>query len=605
MGELLPALRALPLEQPLATFVFTVAGGAIAQLVSAWMRLPSIVFLLLAGILLGPEVLGWVQPGFLEGNVSSYVRMLVVIILFEGSMALRFYEVRTHGKMVRRLVTLGAAVTFVLTLGATKLFMDVSWMQAVLFGSLMVVTGPTVIIPLLKRLKAHERVHSILKWEGILTDPVGGILAVLCLEFFLSKEVGLLDTLGGFGSRLLVGSLLGAAAGWAIGWLFRKRFLLGRAVEELGGMLGIAFALLLYAVCETVLHESGLIGATVLGIFLGHTKFPYKHQIVMFKEQVTTVAISVAFVLLAASIRLESVTGVLPGGLFTVLALMFVVRPVGIWLCALGTNLNWREKLFLSLIAPRGIVAVTFAFLVGDILARRDPLHEPVLVPLVFLACSTTVLFSGLLGVPLGRILGVNEEEPRGLLVVGANAFARQLSRALASRGVGIRILDNNLRECQKAGQEGWHVYHGDPTDQRFMRQLDVKGVSKLLAVTPYRENNILTCQIGARLMDNDRVFRFDARPLEKRTDEAGSETWGLPISHVGPTPAELVALAEEGRLTFEWKPLEQALARFPEPTGEGPWVLGALHKDRFFFTGERVLPKGAEALVMALKPVP
>lgn len=600
-------LAHLPLPQPQSTLIFILLGGALAQLLSAWLRLPSILFLLFLGFALGPEGAGWVQPALLEPFRPAAIQLLVAIIMFEGSLSLRLREVREHGGMVRDLLTLGLGLTFLGAFASCRWIMGTGFREALVFASLMVVTGPTVILPLLKRLGAQDRVQSILKWEGILIDPLGGILTVLCLDLALSPDLHPVPLALGFAVRIGLGIALGLAAGYVAGWLFRWRFLLGHGIGELGGMLGLALALAVYGGSETLLPESGLIAVTAFGLRLGHTKFPFKHEIVTFKEQVTTVAISTAFVWLASSIRVSDLSGVLPLGAWVVAVLLFVVRPIAVWASDGRGEVSAREKGFLSLIAPRGIVAASFAFFAADRLNEAGGSGGQILVPLTFLVIIASVLWAGLLGGPLAALFGVKKPRPRGLLLVGANAFGRWLAHRLEGRLPEIRLVDPREEFCRTAESEGLLAHLGNPTDQEFLKGLDLRGVGKALAATASRDSNILSCQIAGRFLGPDHVFRLDAREPGRREREAGSETWGTPLTDLPFTAAELVSLAEEGRIVGEWRRQESWWFRVPsDPPRSGPWILLAVHRGRVLFPGEARFPRGAEILqVRVMNPHP
>ncbi|MFN2431549.1 MAG: cation:proton antiporter [Gemmatimonadota bacterium] len=561
------------IHQPLATFVFTLLGGGLAQLVAAWLSLPSIVFLLAFGVLLGPGLLGWVQPAVIA-NLPTYVELMVAVILFAGAQHLRLAEVRAHGRMVLHLLTVGLLTTFVLTALATRAILGVGWSVAVLFGALMVVTGPTVVLPLLKRIPIKENLHSILKWEGILIDPLGVILTVFVLELVLAEQPSLASTAALFGSRVLLGGALGLAAGSVVALGFRRRFFLGHHVQEIGGLAGVAVILLFYGLAESVFRESGLVCVTVAGLVLGNTSFPYKKEISAFHEQVTVVALSVLFILLAANVPLRSLGDVLRPGLVLVGVMMLAVRPASVFVSALGTELSIREKTLLALTAPRGVVAASFAFLLSQVLEEEGRSDAAVLVPTAFLVIVTTVLLNGVLGRTLARALGVYEGERRGLLIVGANALGRLVAREVSSRGVQVRLVDKSGGEVAAARAAGFPAHQGDATDPDFLEETDLKGIGKVLALTPNQEVNILACAAAARFVGDDHVFRLDDRRAATSGERGAEESWGLPLAAVTATPAELQASAHAGRLSARWDGSGRRHG-LPEAPNETPTALG------------------------------
>jgi len=597
-------LNTLEIPQPQTTLILLLLGGAIAQLLSAWLRLPSIVLLLLTGFLLGPEVLGYVQPSFLDAFRPTVIQLLVAIIMFEGGLSLRLKEMKEHGRVVRNLLTFGVILTFLGGFAAAFFLMNLTAREAAVFASLTVVTGPTVILPLLKRLNAQESIQSILKWEGILIDPLGSILTVLCLDLALAPDFHISKLAAGFAYRIILGVLLGITAGFVTGWLYRWRFLLGHAIGELGGTLGLALALCVYGISDAILPESGLIAVTAFGLWLGHTKFPFKHEIMAFKEQVTTVAISTAFVWLSSSIRLSDLTGILPSGLLTVAVLLFGVRPASVWLSSWGSELSFREKTFLSLIAPRGIVAASFAFFAADSLAQAKPGTGAILVPLTFLTIILSVLWTGFLGSPLASLLKVRKPHPRGLLLVGANSFARWVALQLSGRIQEIKLIDTDETNIRLASQEGLFVYHGDATQLNILEKLDLKGIGKLLAATGQRDTNIFSCQIAGRILGYDRIFRLEARERDRREQEVGAETWGSPLTSIPLKASELLDLAENNRLWGTWKKQKSWWPTPPpDTTPTGPWTLLAVHKGSVLFPTEGRIPRGADILEIQATP--
>ena len=580
------------IPQPLSTFVLTLVGGGAAQLVAAWLRLPSIVFLLVFGVVLGPDVLGWVQPGVIA-NFRHYIELMVAVILFTGAMSLRVEEIQAHGRMVAKLLSVGLLATAILTALATRIVLGAPWYVAALFGTLMSVTGPTVVLPLLKRISLRENLHSILKWEAILIDPLGVIATILTLEFILAEQPSLIATLTLLATRVTVGGLLGLAAGLLIAWSLRRRFFLGHDVEELGGLASIALALLFYGAAEGYHHGTGLVTVVVAGTVLGNAEFPYKREITAFKEQVTVVALSILFILLAANVRLAELQAIAGPGTALVAVMMLAIRPASVFLSGTRTRIALREELMLALTAPRGVVAASFAYLIAQHMAEGGRGDASVLVPLSFLVISATVLFSGLLGEPLARLLGVHTGERRALLIVGANHLGRLIAREVASRGVAVRLVDKNSAEVARSRDAGLVAHQGDATDPAFLEEIDLGEVGRVLALTRNEEANMLACAAAADLVGRDAVFRLDDRTQPDVVETGHHESLGQPIAEITASPQELNDAARSRRLRAVWDGAGQA--------APGAWrwpLLRVLPNGSVAFAGESRFepPRAADA---------
>ncbi|PTB93658.1 sodium:proton exchanger, partial [Marinobacter sp. B9-2] len=343
---------------PVST-VLILASIGVLSLFCQWLawrvRMPAILFLLAGGIAAGP-VLGFLSPEVVFGDLLfPVISLAVAIILFEGSLTLRYEEIRGHGKMVRNLIPVGSIVTCIIGTLAARWLLDVSWAVALLFGAISIVTGPTVIAPLLRSVRPDSKLANILRWEGIIIDPVGALLAVLVFEGIVSWGQGNVfgHSLYIFGKTLAVGFLMGAGAGYLNGIVLRKHWI----PQYLHNAGTLTFMLGVYAISNELAHESGLLTVTVMGIWMANMKQVPIESILEFKESLSVLLISALFIILAARVEFSAIAE-LGWGLVAVLALlMLVARPLSIFLSAIGTNLNWREKLFLSWIAPRGIVA--------------------------------------------------------------------------------------------------------------------------------------------------------------------------------------------------------------------------------------------------------
>ena len=489
--------------------------GFLAQWLAWRLKLPAILFLLLAGILLGP-VGGVLDPDQLLGELLfPVVSLAVALILFEGSLTLRFHELPGIGRAVRGLVTYGAVTTLLLLAWAAHAIAGLSWPIALLFGALGCVTGPTVIAPMLRTLRPNERIANTLRWEGIVIDPLGALFAVLIFEAVVSRQQG--HTLGVFVDTLGVGMLIGAAAAWLAAFLLRRQMI----PEYLQNYAVLATVLLAFSVSNTLTHESGLLAVTVMGIALGNMRGVHIDDIMDFKENITTVLVSVLFILLAARLHWPLPPGMLLGGIALFAVAQLLVRPLTVALSSIGSGLSWRERALIGWVAPRGIVAASVSALFA---LRLDALHVPgadVLVPLVFILIIGTVVLQSATARPLALWLKVAEPEPRGLLIFGSDGVARAIGKALTEAGFRVVLADDSWDDIRLARMEGLNTFFGNPASPHAERYLDLTGIGRLLALSTHRERNSLACVHYRQEFGRDKVYRLrNLSPLEN-TDRA------------------------------------------------------------------------------------
>jgi len=340
--------------------VLTVTTGIGSQVLAEYFKVPAIVFLLLFGIFLGPSGLDWLHPSLLGGGLEVIVSLSVALILFEGGLSLELRDLGRVSGSLRNLVSVGTLVAFIGGGMAAHELAEFPWPIAFLYAALVVVTGPTVITPLLKQVRVDRQVATLLEGEGVLIDPVGAILAVLVLDVVLNGDADPVGVLSGLFLRLGIGVALGVGGGWLLGaFITRANFL----AEDLKNLVVLAGVWALFALSQFVVSESGLMAMVVAGLVMRASSLPEERLLRRFKSQLTLLAVSVLFVLLAADLSIPSLIALGWGSLGTVAVLMFAVRPLNVWLCTAQSNLNWRQKLFVSWIAPKGIVSASVASL--------------------------------------------------------------------------------------------------------------------------------------------------------------------------------------------------------------------------------------------------
>lgn len=488
----------MDLHDPALTVSIALAAGIVAQSLARHLQIPGIVVLLAVGVLLGPDVADVVRPSSLGEGLHMIVGIAVAVVLFEGGLNLNLGRLRREARTIRRLVTVGAVVTALGGGLAAWAFMGWDWRTALLFGTLVIVTGPTVVTPILRRIRVKQNVSTILEAEGVLIDPIGAIIAVVALEAVIATttpgaELGLL----GLPQRLGVGLLMGAVGGLVIGLLLRFPALVPEGLEN---VVTLALVLALFELSDAILAESGIMAAAVAGLVVGNMENPLERELKEFKEQLTVLLIGLLFVLLAADVRVADVVALGWPGLATVVALVLLVRPLDVVVSTVGSNLDTRERAFLAWMAPRGIVAAAVASLFGQRMADHGMAGGEELVALVFLVIAVTVLVQGVLTGMVASRLGLRRRENRGYLLVGANAVGRALAKVLESGGEEVVLVDSNAAECQAAEAQGLRVVFGNANQERTLLQADVDGRRGLVTVTPNGGVNLfLVREVGER----------------------------------------------------------------------------------------------------------
>lgn len=480
-------------RNPAFVVAAALAAGVVSQALARHLRVPGLIVLLAAGVLLGPEALGVVRPEALGPALHLLVGMSVAVILFEGGLNLNLGRLRGEALTIRRLVTVGALITGVGGTFAARAFMGWSWEISALFGSLVIVTGPTVITPLMRRISVKTNLRTILEGEGVLIDPVGAILAVVVLEVVLSAHAPTGHGAGlhllGLPSRLVTGLLVGAVGGFVVGWILRDPMLVPSGLENI---LTLSLVLVLFEASEALQPESGIMAAAIAGIVVGNLDTHVEEELKEFKEQLTLLLIGLLFVLLAATVELEAVIALGWPGVATVLALLVVVRPLGVAVCSAGSELELKDKLFLSWIAPRGIVAAAVASLFAQWLAAEGMEGGAQLQALVFLVIAVTIVVQGGTAGFVASALGVRRLASSGYVIVGANAVGRVLARVLRVTGEEAVLVDTSAQECEAAEREGLPVVYGNATERATLLRADLSGRRGLIALTPNQALNVV-----------------------------------------------------------------------------------------------------------------
>lgn len=488
------------------TVAIALAVGMVAQSVAYQLRLPGIVILLLLGMLLGPDGLGLIVPESLGDGLSVIVGFAIAVILFEGGMNLEWRRLRGEGTTVRRLVTAGAIVTWGGAACAAHFIMGWEWRLSILFGSLVIVTGPTVVTPLLRRIRVNRNLQTILEAEGVFIDAIGAVLAVVAFECtFGSTEPSFGGAALHVGSRLLTGAAVGAVGGSLLLVLHRSRRVIPQGMEK---VFTLTLAWATFQASNMLAPESGITAAVVAGIVVGNiwARDPQRSsQLRDVKEQLSVMLIGTLFVLLAASVRTNEITSLGARGFLVVAALAMVVRPIQVVLCTAGSGLTGREKTFISWISPRGIVAASLATLFYERMQSSGLGGGGEMRGLVFLVIASTVVVQAVTGAAVAEWLGVRRPRGRGFVILGANDLAIALGRELRGTGDDVVLVDANPELSVAAERKGFRVLNGNALDDRILQQSDLDTRKGVIALLPNGGVNLL---FARRALDENRSAR-------------------------------------------------------------------------------------------------
>lgn len=514
----------------------------------AWrLRLPAILFLLLCGILAGP-ILGWLDPQALFGSLLfPLVSLAVALILFEGSLTLHLSEWKEIGSVVQRMVTIGALSTWAVIAIACHYLLDFAWDLSLLFGTLTLVTGPTVIAPMLRVVRPRASIANILRWEGIVIDPIGALLAVVVFSFIASRSAGEAwsSSLGTFAAVIASGSLLGIAGGWLFGLTLRRHWL----PEYLQNLGALAAVLGIFIGANLLMHESGLLAVTVMGMWLANMRGVDVKPILHFKENLSVLLISGLFILLAARLDLNALLALGPVTLILLAIIQLVARPLNVALSTAGSSLSWRERALLAWIAPRGIVAAAVSAIFALRLQEQGYAQAHLLVPLTFLVIIGTVVLQSATARPLAKLLNVAEPAARGFLVIGANPVARAIGKALQQHGWRVLLTDSSWENISAARMESLPTYFGNPASQHADANLDLTGIGQLLALSPSSQLNDLACTRFRPDFGKANLYTL-SNAHEQRLSEKhrlNSELRGQPFGHPAHTYGQLASLLAHG----------------------------------------------------------
>ena len=480
--------------------------GSLAQWFSWWVKLPSILFLLLLGFLVGP-ITGYLNPDEVFGDMLfPMVSLAVSVILFEGALTLNFHEIKGLQQVIRRLVSTGTVICWVIIAIATHYLIGFDWQMSFLFGSLVVVTGPTVIVPMLRTVRVNSKISNILRWEGIIIDPIGALLAVLVFTFIVSGQAGgheFSHVLMVFTKLVVIGTLLGIIAGQTLGVILKHHLL----PEYLHNIFTLTLVFGVFGLSNHLEHESGLLAVTIMGIWLANMKQVHIEEILNFKESLSLLLISGLFIILASRIDFEQIKSLGWASVGIFLMIQFIARPIKVWFSTLGSHLQWQEKVMVSWIAPRGIVAAAVSALFAIKLEAINYPNADLLVSLTFIIIITTVIFQSATARPLAKVLGVAEPEALGMLIVGANPVAQAIAKCLQKEGVNFILADSYWQNIKQARMEGFKTYYGNPVSKHADQHMHLIGIGHLIGLSRNRHINTLSAQKYASEFGKNNIY--------------------------------------------------------------------------------------------------
>ena len=509
------------------------------------MRLPAILPLLLTGLLLGPA-LDLLDPDeFLGDLLFPMVSLGVAIVLFEGSLTLRFSDVRSVARVIRNLTSIGVAVTWGVMAAAAHFIVGLEWTLSLLFGALVTVTGPTVVMPMLRSIRPTERIANILRWEGILVDPIGAVLAVLIFEMLLTGQQS--ESWLEFVKVIVLGSVWGVAGGVLLGQVLKRHVI----PDYLENYAGLAFVLLVFTASNALGRESGLIAVTMMGLVMANMKGLDVESLLSFKEHLTVVLISMLFILLAARVDLEQVASIGVASLLVLAVALFVARPLAVALSGIGSSLSWREGVLLSWVAPRGIVAAAISALFALRLEGQAE-GAALIVPLTFVIIIGTVVVQSLTAGALASRLGLSSRGEQGVLIAGSNTVALLLGEALLANDIKVLIADTRRERLHEARMKGLSTFYGNPLSEHADRHMDLTGYNWLWALSLNAEANAMVCDRLRPQFGPKRVFSVQLAGPDESDWRAGlaSELRAHPLFGSGVTWSKLASLVGKGAVT-------------------------------------------------------
>ncbi len=551
-------------EHTLVSLSAVVILGIAAQWLGWRLRIPSILLLLVFGILAGP-VFGWIDPdGLLGPLLYPVVSLAVALILFEGGLSLSVKEFRAIGVVTVGLVAVGSAVTWVIAALGAHWILGLAWPLAILLGAVLVVTGPTVIGPMLRIIRPTGQSGAILKWESIVIDPIGAMLAVLVFKVIIESGVNpemvvavtVLKT-------IVIGALTGLAGAWILGFCIKRDLI----PDYLHSPVAVMFVIGVFTGADLLQTESGLLAVTIMGFVMANQSSVSIQHIVEFKENLRVLLIATVFILLAAHLEPSDLGQIGLASFLFLLVLVVLARPAAVFAGTLGSQLTLKEKLFLSWMAPRGIVAAAVASVFALRLEEEGMAGAEVLVPQTFFVIIGTVALYGLTAPWVARKLSLAKADPQGVLFMGGHHWVRSLARTLLDEGYPVMLVDNNRHNVSAARMDGIPAFYASIFADNVLDRVEISGIGKLMAMTTNDDVNSLAALHFAPLFGRSQAFQLMPED-DKQLDAQSRHLRGRFLFGKGMTHAALTqwfideAVVKKTRLSKEFG-LEALQARY------------------------------------------
>lgn len=525
--------------------------GIFAQWLAWKIKQPAILPLIIIGLLIGPGSTFITSDGskfingdaFFSGDVLfSFVSIAVGVILFEGGLTLNLKEVRNQAGTVGNLLLFGSLVTFTGGGVASHYLLDLSWPMAFLFGGLIVVSGPTVVLPILRNVRPNNKVNTILKWEGILIDPFGALIAVLMYEFIVSSHHGAdypIEVLQEFFTTISSGIVAGGIGAFILYYAIKRNAI----PEYLRNVFTLGLVILTFSFSEFIHKEAGLMAATVMGIILANLNMEEIKKILLFKEDISLILISVLFILLSSRIEVAQIETLGAASFFLFLVVILILRPFGVLLATVKSTLTWREKVFISWIGPKGIVAAAVASLFSLTLIKNpdivDPQEAELLLPLVFSMIVGTVVIQGSSAKWVASMLGVVRKEPTGIIFVGANELARKIAKRIIDHGHDVVMVDTSTTSVKVAQKMGLPAIEANVLSDSIFEDVDLSQMGRLAAVTSNSGLNEAACRWFEKELGEKNTLRLASK------EEAENENLPLAKNVLFNAHVDFVALVQ------------------------------------------------------------
>ena len=568
---------------------------------------PAIVLMLVAGFMAGP-IFGVIDPNAAFGDLlSPLISIGVALILFEGGLSLDYRELRKAGDGVARLVLLGVPLGWLFGALACHYVAGLPWPVAIVFSGILVVTGPTVVMPLLRQSSVQQRPAAILKWEAIVNDPVGALCAVIAFEYFFKLAETPNATVMEVVPPLIIAAVIAGVIGYAAAKFVAYTFPRGIVPEFLKVPVLLVLVVGIFVACNAIEHEAGLVAVTVMGIALANMEVSSLRSIHPFKQNIAVLLVSGIFILLSASLDFEQLRDFQwEFGLF-LLALILVVRPATILISLLFSSVPWNERLFLAWIAPRGIVLVAISGLFALRLVEIGYDEGSLLVGLSFAVVVATIISSGFTADLAARLLKVKGETRPGLLIVGSSKWSVALAQHMHDLDTPVMIVDSSWERLGRARRAGLPIYHGEILNEATEHNLDLAPFQVLVAATDNEAYNTLVCSEFAPEIGTDSVYQLGETKEDKDHRALPSMLRGRALFQEGLGVEDLLAREGQGwqfrktRLTEQFG-IDEARANLPQDT-HPLLILRPSGVMRFFTHASAPEPRAGDVVISYAPP--